>query len=528
MSSVKVLDCTLRDGGYCNKWGFGSEGAKAVTSGLFEAKIDIIECGFVSDLGPFPSGSTKFNSIPEASSIIPEHRDGRMFVAMANFGEINVDNVPERDASTIDGIRVAFHKKDRYAALDLCSQLKKKGYDIFIQAMVSISYSDEDFLDLISRANEISPYAFYIVDSFGLMKRKDMLRFFYLIDNNLNPSITLGFHSHNNMQLAFANAQTLIDLRPARGLIIDSSVFGMGRGAGNLCTELLVEHLNGEIGSSYDLGPILGLMDGVIGKFYAESPWGYTLPNYLSAAYGAHPNYASFFDDKKTLTVEGMGALFAIMDDSKKLAFDPAYAEDLYLKYMATGETQEENRSEFETVVFGKSVLLVAPGKSSIEEIDAVKRAASQPDVLTMSVNFDYPELDVDYVFLSNSRRFRNLENSRKSKCIVTSNVPADIAYLKVDYASLLNDVDGVRDNAGLMAVSFLVRCGVHEVLLAGFDGYARNPKENYGYGRLEIAMREAVAEAMNEGMSEVLGALSEQVKIDFVTKPRYIKVGKK
>lgn len=120
----------------------------------------------------------------------------------------------------------------------------KKGYKVFVQPMVSLNYTDEEFLSLIQLVNHIKPYAFYIVDSFGMMNKKNLIRLFYLVEHNLDESIWIGFHSHNNKQLAYSNAQCLIDTQTARNLIIDSSIFGMGRGAGNLNTELIVEYLN--------------------------------------------------------------------------------------------------------------------------------------------------------------------------------------------------------------------------------------------------------------------------------------------
>lgn len=119
--------------------------------------------------------------------------------------------------------------------------------------MVTLSYSDEEFLKLIRQVNEFMPYAFYIVDSFGMMKGKDLTRLFYMIEHNLSEEISIGFHSHNNMQLAYSNAQTLINVRSNRNLIIDSSVYGMGRGAGNLNTELFVDYLNENYGTHYKL-----------------------------------------------------------------------------------------------------------------------------------------------------------------------------------------------------------------------------------------------------------------------------------
>ena len=234
MNRVHILDCTLRDGGYCNLWDFGFENTKDIISGLIKSNVEIIECGFLTDKVKYNKNVTKFTDLKELSSVIPDKRDGKLFVAMVNYGEYDINLLPNYDGSSIDGIRVAFHKKDMSEALDLCEKIKSKGYKVFIQAMVSLSYTDEEFLRLINYANKIGPYAFYIVDSFGMMKKKSLTRLFYMVEHNLNENIWIGFHSHNNMQLAFSNAQELVNIQTNRNLIIDSSVYGMGRGAGNL------------------------------------------------------------------------------------------------------------------------------------------------------------------------------------------------------------------------------------------------------------------------------------------------------
>ena len=142
-------------------------------------------------------------------------------------------------------------------ALKLCEEIKAKGYLVFVQAMVSMAYSDEEFLEMIRVVNTLKPYAFYIVDSFGMMKGKDLTRLFYMVEHNLNDSIWIGFHSHNNMQLAYSNAQSLTMMQTERNLIIDSSIYGMGRGAGNLNTELLLEHLNLFYGTDYKISSVV-------------------------------------------------------------------------------------------------------------------------------------------------------------------------------------------------------------------------------------------------------------------------------
>lgn len=98
-------------------------------------------------------------------------------------------------------------------------------------------YSDIELLRLVEKINALRPYAFYIVDTLGSMYRNEVSHRFYLIDENMDPQIRLGFHGHNNMQLAFSNAQVLGKIQTKRTLILDSSVYGMGRGAGNLPTD---------------------------------------------------------------------------------------------------------------------------------------------------------------------------------------------------------------------------------------------------------------------------------------------------
>ena len=298
--------------------------------------------------------------------IIPQDRGGKLFVAMMNYGEFEVENLPQYDGSSIDGIRVAYHKKNRYEALELCKKIKEKGYLVFIQAMVSLSYSDEEFLETIKIVNDFNPYAFYIVDSFGVMKGKDLTRLFYMIEHNLHSEIWIGFHSHNNMQLAYSNAQLLTTIQTNRNLIIDSSVYGMGRGAGNLNTELFVEYLNENYGKQYQIQPLLILIDEILNDFYQINYWGYSLPNYISAVHNAHPNYAGYLDDKKTLTIKDMNEIFDKMDEEKKVSFDKKYIEELYLKHMATGKVQEEHKAELKEILKNKKVLLIAPGRSSI------------------------------------------------------------------------------------------------------------------------------------------------------------------
>ena len=523
MRQIQVLDCTLRDGGYCNDCNFGFNNIKKIISGLIEANIDIIECGFLLNIEKYDKNYTMFTSLSQVAELIPEKREGKNFVVLADTGKFVPEDLPIYDGSSVDGIRVAFHKKDRKRGLEDCRIVKEKGYKVFVQAMVSVSYTDEEFLELIHCVNDIDPYAFYIVDSFGMMKNKDLTRLFYMVEHNLTDSIKIGFHSHNNMQLAYSNAQNLIHIQTDRDLIIDSSIYGMGRGAGNLNTELFLEYLNENIGSQYDLKPLLMIIDEVLNGFYQRNPWGYSLPNYLSAKHNAHPNYAGYLDAKKTLTAEDMDEIFALMDNEKRYSYDKSYIEKLYIEYMATGQVQESHLADLRERISGKEVLIIAPGCSSAEEKDKIIKCAVKKADVCISINFDYNELNTDYIFLSNLRRFRELDESKRKKCIVTSNIPAVGAYLQTKYRELLNDNEAVRDNAGMMLIKYLISLGVKKIYIAGMDGYSADPSRNFADEKMNFYTQRAVFEAMNKGMAEVLKEFRQKTEIEYITTPKYV-----
>lgn len=525
MKKISVLDCTLRDGGYCNEWLFGKENTVKIINGLTNAGVEIIECGFLTNKVEYNQDATKFTNTHQIAQMLPTNHNGQMYVCMINYGEYDLDDIPKYDGTGLDGLRVAFHKKDVISALELCKGIKEKGYKVFIQAMVSLNYSDEEFLDLIHRVNAFEPYAFYIVDSFGVMNRKNLMRLFDMVDQNLKNTIKIGYHSHNNMQLSYSNAQKLVDVKTNRKLIIDSSVFGMGRGAGNLNTELFVEYLNENFDSQYQLKPLLTIIDEILNSFYQQNYWGYSLPNYLSAKHNLHPNYASYLDAKKTLTVENIDEIFTMMDSDKRSNYDKNYIEDLYMRYMATGNVQESHLTQLKETVYGKEILIIAPGRSSVEEKDKIIKVANRNNVVSISINFDYSEYDTDFIFISNLRRFRGLLTEKYSKCIVTSNIPAIDVYLQTNYQELLNSCDYVKDNAGMMLIKFLINLGASKILIAGMDGYSFDATQNFANKKMNFFAQKDTFEAMNRGINEALKEYSQYVDIKFVTTPKFVKI---
>ena len=150
-------------------------------------------------------------------------------------------------------------------------------------------------LNLLEKINRIKPYAFSIVDTFGSMMKEDLQRIYSLTEHNLDKSIVIGLHLHENLALSYSLAQEFIDMKASdRNCVIDASMLGMGRAPGNLCMELIMDYMNRAQMGSYDVNPVLDGIDDHIAKLKSIEPWGYNTAYALSAKFNLHRNYAEF------------------------------------------------------------------------------------------------------------------------------------------------------------------------------------------------------------------------------------------
>lgn len=518
MNQIKILDCTLRDGGYINDWQFGEINAKNIISSLANANIDIIEIGYLSDCKKHNEGRTIYNTFEQMTAIIPNNRAKRLYVVMINIGEVSIEHIPDYDGKSVNGFRIVFHKKQLDDAKKFSEQLIKKGYKVFFQPMVAMSYTDDEFLKIIKIANELNPFAFYIVDSFGVMNFTNLMRFFYLIDTNLDREIFLGYHSHNNLQLAYSNAQQLAQVTTQRNLILDSSVYGMGRGAGNLNTELFAQFLNEVRGMHYLVEPLLKIIDSVLIKEFEKNYWGYSLPFYLSAKYNVHPNFSSYLSDKMTLSYEGLDVILSTIKENDKIGFSRELAEKYYQNYMNSGRQQQENYEELKQIIKGKDIVLVGPGQSINKYSKALRNYICKNQLLTISINQDMNTGSSTFIFLSNLRKLEYIQSHLLKKLIATSNIPEIECFARVDYNSLSNKNAIVEDNAGLMAMKLLKDLGAKTIYLAGIDGYDINSLLNYADEEQMLPMKRSVMESMNKGMRRVISEYQIDTDIQFLT----------
>lgn len=518
-NSVKVLDCTLRDGGYINNWLFGNSNIRDIIKNLESANIDIIETGFLRPV-EYDQNSSVFNTVEQIKKHISPKKQGVLYTAMIENRNYPKLNIPNYNGDSVDIIRVTFRKDEWEDARENIRDIVSKGYKVCVQPVGSATYDDQSLLNLIRDVNIIKPYAFYIVDTLGIMYRHDMRKFYYLIDSNLSKDICLGYHSHNNLQMAFANAQEMTRLNHERTIIIDSSCYGMGRGVGNLATELIVDYINTNMEHKYSLTPILNIVDKYLMPIYAEQRWGYDLPYFLSATVKCHPNYAAFLLKKETLSIEKIEKLLSLIPIESRSEYNSELIENLYLEMQEFDIDDSESYSLLTNLVKGKNVLILGPGASIIKHEDSIKTMNSWD--VTISTNFIPGNYDTDALFISNEKRLNSFDIENESMIIATSNLKDELPNaILFNYASLLGEGDA-SDNAGAMLIRILKSVGAKKIFIAGFDGFDVNSSDNYAVSTFKKSLDFNTVQKKNEDISKQLKLALNGVEYQVITPTKY------
>jgi len=302
MNKYNLLECTLRDGGYITSWQFEDRMISETVKALIDARLDYIEVGYLNNQID-TSNTTRFKSIDGIAEFLPKDRKKSVILVMADVQQFLPENLTPYDGRSVNGIRVVFYKHQIEEALKMAKAVKDNGYLLLMQPMVTIDYSIDEYVDLSNKIAALDPYAVSIVDSFGYMTKSDFRNYFRVLDNVMPKNVSIGFHSHNNMNLSLITAQDILEYQTPRQLIVDASLYGMGRGAGNLQTELIANYYNMMFGVKYDLNIILNLISDYILPIYKKSTWGYSPYYLLTALCHCHPNYAGYLLQEHDVSV---------------------------------------------------------------------------------------------------------------------------------------------------------------------------------------------------------------------------------
>ncbi len=285
---IKVLDCTIRDGGLMNNWMFTEDTVKNVYKALCKAGVDIMEIGYLSSEKSYSrkeNGPWKFCAEKDIKRIIGDKKPPLKIGVMADIGRIEYKDIPKKSQSSIDIVRVACYAKDVDKALDLANHCMDKGFEAVVQLMAISKVIERELDEALNDLSKSDVSGVYIVDSFGALYCEEVEAFVKKYIKAL-PGKTVGFHGHNMQQLAFSNTIEAI-IHGAN--MLDATMFGIGRAAGNCPLELLMSFLKNP---KFDLKPVLDTIQSDIMPLYKDLQWGYHLPYAISGILNEHPREA--------------------------------------------------------------------------------------------------------------------------------------------------------------------------------------------------------------------------------------------
>lgn len=292
---IKVLDCTIRDGGLMNNWQFTDEYVKAVYDACVASGIDYMEIGYKSSEKAYSReevGCWKFCDDKDLQRIVGDNNTSLKLSAMADIGRIEPDDIPPASDGLLDMIRVAAYVHQIDKAIWLAEHCMDKGYEVTINLMAVSNVMERDLEEALTDVGKSKVPIFYLVDSFGSMYCEQIERLIKKYQEFL-PKKTIGVHMHNNMQLAFSNTVT--------GIIhncnmLDATFLGIGRGAGNCPIEILLSFLKNP---KYKMRPILKVIQDYMLNMQKEIDWGYHIPYLITGAMNQHPRSAMKWMDSK-------------------------------------------------------------------------------------------------------------------------------------------------------------------------------------------------------------------------------------
>jgi 4-hydroxy 2-oxovalerate aldolase len=307
---IKLIDCTVRDGGLMNKWQFDDSFVRKVYRALTDAGVDYMEIGYLSSESAFNRddyGPWRFCAEEDLQRIIGDSEKKIKLSAMADIGRIDYDDIPLKSDSSLDMVRVACYVHQVDKAIALAHHCMDKGYETTINLMAVSTVGLRDLNEALEDLDKSRVPVIYLVDSFGAFYSEDIdtlaAKYFERM-----PEKTIGIHCHNNQQLAFANTISAI----INGInFLDGTLYGIGRGAGNCPLELLLSFLKNP---KFKVRPIIECIEEEIFPWAEKIDWGYSVPYMVSGVLNQHPRAAmahmesenkaqitNFFD---TMTVE--------------------------------------------------------------------------------------------------------------------------------------------------------------------------------------------------------------------------------
>lgn len=458
---MKILDCTLRDGGYYNDWDFDSHTVDCYLAAMNRLPVDMIEVGYRSL--PSKSYMGRFGYSPRFVLERVRARSHKRVAVMLNEKDVRVSDlgtVLDPVADLVDMVRLAIAPDNMARAIELGRAIKERGIAVAFNVMyMSKWHQMPAFLELLPKLDGWAD-CINMVDSFGGVTPEDVRRTFAMVRER--TTVPIGFHGHNNLELALVNTLAAIECGAEW---VDATVVGMGRGAGNLKLELLLAFLN-KGGLEVDFN----LLSEVVSHFadlQAHYGWGTSLPYMISGANSLPQKEVMAWVSNRLLSLNSIVRAL----ENKRLGIED---NDKYPEW----QTERAER-----------VLVVGGGDSVVEHADAVREMlADDPKIVVVHSSSRnaalFEQLPNPQIFClvgDEGHRMERVFDGLKEfggRCLLPpyprkmgTDVPASVK----DKTFELHEVtftDLFRDSCTAMALQAAIEMCARSVMVIGYDGY--------------------------------------------------------
>jgi 4-hydroxy 2-oxovalerate aldolase len=286
---IKVIDCTIRDGGLMNDSRFDFDTVRAIYKAVCASGVDIVEIGYRNSkemFSPKKFGLWRFCDDEVLKRLTDGIETKTRLAVMQDAHKANAEDLKPKAESVVDVVRVATYVKDIDKAIKLVNSAKDKGYETTINIMAISAALDRELDEALQQVEEETKIiACYLVDSYGALYSEDVDFLVSKFQRYLKTK-EVGVHFHNQQQLAYANT---IEGIIKNANYLDGTLYGLGRAAGNCPLELLIGFLKNP---KFDIRPLLGVIGKEIIPMQKTIPWGYNIPYMIAGMLNLHPQAA--------------------------------------------------------------------------------------------------------------------------------------------------------------------------------------------------------------------------------------------
>lgn len=505
----KLLDCTLRDGGYYNNWFFARELVDDYLSSMKNQMIDSVEIGFRSlktntSRGPYYFSSNFLGQLHDLRAM-------RSVSIMINASELIESGVASKEKlnkllpnlqkeDVADTVRIACHFEEVRAVMPLLNEIKKKGFRVFLNLMQITEHSLTDIEKLCRCLRKEPIDIFYFADSLGSLTGAQICTIVRVLKGTLD--IPLGFHAHDNMRLALSNCLASV----SEGVEwVDATMRGMGRGPGNACTEELLIHKDGFDPFSRDYRRLCEVNERHFDSLKKLHGWGTNNYYYLAANHSIHPTYIQTIESNNEYeTSEKLGLI-------KELSTRPSSKYSLKnLRIKGGGRSTDATKNKVLNQLKNRDVLLVGAGDSIKRHAEGITKFIEIYKPIVCQVNGRETGLDIKSdikFFLNPLRSFCDVKDSLDDKAtlVMPTKMLNDELMLVLEKSRVVNfevsfdeELLGyenekviVPNNLSLsFALAILIKSKAKRILVAGFDGYGETRRNQQTHNSFDLALK--------------------------------------